>query len=90
MRGKWLGLWAPAGVLLAALGCSTQSVYVPPPSTDEVHLPPDGDPRFYKPTEYPENTLNQPPTKKSLGNPQGAPPSLRPGGMGGAGMGGPM
>ena len=89
MRGKKLGSFGPAAVLLAALGCSSSHVYVPPPSTDEVHLPPENDPRFSRPYEYPQNTLNQPPVKKNFGGPPGMGGGPHAGGgMGGPGMGG--
>jgi hypothetical protein len=89
MRGTKLGSIGSAAVLLAALGCSSPPAFVPSPPTDEVRLPPENDPRFSRPTEYPAETLNQPPVKKNYGGAPGMAGGPRGIGAGAsAGMGG--
>src|SRR5262245_46428356 len=75
-----LGVLGPGLLWLALLGCNTTPAVVNAPPPDEYRLPPEDDPRFSQPPNYPRDVLNQGPTKKNYGGPG-------PGGMGGPGGG---
>src|SRR5581483_4466464 len=86
-RLRWLG-----GVLLLTAGCwTTEPSLKPPPQPERYATPPQDDPRFSRPIQYPKETLNQPPAKKSsnLQNSAGGGPKFGSGspGMAGAPMG---
>src|SRR5690348_3760450 len=101
LRWYRLRCWLSSALLVAA-GCHTMQPDLRPPKHREIlRLPPDAEARFDKPITFPENTLNQAPTKGKVAiadpNGQGAVPSrfnmggmpgMGGGGMGGGGMGG--
>src|SRR5438105_15275886 len=74
---------------LALVGCTSQTKFHEGPSTDVFHLPPENDPHFTQPPEYPKDTLNQGIPKRSFGG-MGGGPGGGMGPMGGARAGGGM
>jgi hypothetical protein len=59
MRGTRAGLGWLSGLLLCAAGCfTTEPSLKPPPHPEELAVPPQDDPRFSAPVEYPKGTLN--------------------------------
>ena len=86
-RMRWLGV-----LLLGLSGCwTTQPELKPPKQPEKIAVPPQDDPRFSQPIQYPKGTLNQEPVKKSIktndpNNPNGGAPSRFGPGM----AGGPM
>jgi hypothetical protein len=80
----WLGLGLIAGLGLG--GCSWANKEVrPPPPPEEFKAPPESDPRYGNPQEYPKDTLDQADPAKTAGG--GG--SKKMGGMGGMGGGPP-
>jgi hypothetical protein len=76
--------WRAAGMVLtaaAALGCSAPGPNLRTPQPEQITVPPEDDPRYSRPLEYPKELLNRPPVKPS--NPSGASP-VRGGPSGGA------
>ena len=63
----WLGLGLVAGLGLGGCSWSTKEVR-PPPPPEEFRAPPETDPRYGNPQEYPKETLDQDdPAKKATG-----------------------
>ena len=61
-RMRWLGV-----LVLAISGCwTTQPELKPPKQPETIAVPPQDDPRFSQPIQYPKGTLNQEPAKKSI------------------------
>ena len=70
-----LGLGLMAGLGLG--GCSWSHKEVrPEPPPEEFNAPPANDPRYESPQEYPKDTLDQDPLKKSKDSSKGLPGSL--------------
>ena len=69
----WMGLGLLAGLGLA--GCTwTQKEVRPPPPPEEFKAPPENDPRYANPHEYPKETLDQDPLlKKAKDSAKGMP-----------------
>jgi hypothetical protein len=70
------------------LGCADRDAHLRPPKhPEEYTVPPEDDPRFAQPTNYPKSTLFQDMIHKPEGEP-GAPggAGMRAGGMGGPGI----
>src|SRR5262249_55591431 len=97
-----LRCWLSSALLVAA-GChNTQADLRPPKQREVLRLPPETEARFDKPPAFPENTLNQAPSKSKVaiadptnpnagGTPQRFNMGSPGGGMGGmGGMGGGM
>lgn len=85
--GIW-GKWGWLGILAVTMtGCARNELNLKPPPRPEVFAtPPVEDARFSKPIQYPQDTLNLPPLKKS--SPQGGPGGAGGGPrFGGQGMG---
>ena len=73
------------GLLLAGLalvGCKAPGPDLKTPAPEQFILPPEDDPRYSRPLEYPKELLNKPPAKST--NPNGMP-----GFKGGPSVGGP-
>jgi hypothetical protein len=90
MDRTWLHVFGLGALGLSLLGCAPTR-HLEGPSTDEFRLPPENDPTFSRPAEYPKDVLNQGPVKKNYGGPSGGmggPGGPKPGGGGpGGGMG---
>jgi len=67
MRTGKLCLWLLAG--LAVAGCRAPGPVLKTPTPEEFTVPPDDDPRYSRPLEYPKELLNKPPVKPA--NPNG-------------------
>lgn len=72
--------WA-AGLGLLVVGCSAPGPQLRTPHPEQIAVPPEGDPRYSKPLEYPKELLNKPPVKSTT------PTGIQ--GMRGGGPGGP-
>lgn len=94
MRTRWITLGVCVAAWAGASGCLTTQPDLKPDIPAEYVLPPENDPRFSMPHNYPKETLNTGPVKRftSPGGPGGGPmggPRGGPGRMGGSGgMGG--
>jgi hypothetical protein len=66
MRDRWRWLVA---LVLAVAGCRTPAPDLkPPPQKEEYNIPPENDPRYDKPYDYPKDSdPNNPMRKSSLG-----------------------
>jgi hypothetical protein len=60
-------IWTAFG--LALTGCKAPGPNLRTPTPEVFTIPPDDDPRYSKPLEYPKELLNRPPVKPS--NPTG-------------------
>ena len=90
MRRTWTSWAVLLSLLLALAGCDTLERHkVKPPKHEELYtVPPETDPKWDRPLEYPKGTLNQDSIKKRLEQDKEA---AKPGGPGGGpkmGMGG--
>lgn len=89
MRKSCGGMWVLAIVLLASTGCKTQTIITRPPLQEVYALPPQDDPRFSSPPQYPKDSLNQGNVKKRSNQPNLPPAgSLRSPSQGMGGMSG--
>lgn len=92
MRRMWMGLRLLAAALVATAGCASNQPDIRPPKTpDALRTPPEDDPRFSQPPEYPAGTLNRDVLLKGSVNPDGlatpgGSPTMRPGGLPRPGM----
>jgi hypothetical protein len=75
----FLGLGLLAGLGMAGCSWSNKEVRVPPPP-EEFKAPPESDPRYGNPLEYPKETLDQDATQKAKDTSKGTPGQM--GGMG--------
>lgn len=88
MRKMGIGLGCFGAFLLALLGCTpTESRIQPPPLQEEYRLPPDDDPRFAKPPEFPKEARKD--FLKKATEPPTLPPAFKGQGPGGPRLGGP-
>ncbi|MFL5328437.1 MAG: hypothetical protein ACJ8C4_05940 [Gemmataceae bacterium] len=79
-----------AAVLLGlVVGCAAAKPNLKTPQPEQFTPPPDDDPRFSKPFEYPKDLLNKPPVKPSTPGMPGVGGKGPSGGMGGGGGGMP-
>jgi hypothetical protein len=72
--------WAGWGLLV--VGCSAPGPQLRTPQPEQIAVPPEDDPRYSKPLEYPKELLNKPPVKPTT--PTGV-QGMRGGGPGGPG-----
>lgn len=74
------------GTILLA-GCATQGPTLKTPVAEQIVMPPEDDPRYSRPVEYPKEMLNKAPIKPTAPG-AGGPGGSRGGGsmMGGGGM----
>jgi hypothetical protein len=88
MRRVGAGIRWASSLLLTLTGCyTTHHIAVKPPvHEEEYNLPPEGDPRYKNPPQFPKDTLNQP--KKKETNDKDMGPSSGSNGMRSPGMGG--
>jgi hypothetical protein len=75
----------PLATLLGALGCHSDANLRPPKQPEAFNLPPETDPKFSQPIEYPKQYLFQDSIHKADDGPAGVPGA---GGMRGPGVGG--
>jgi hypothetical protein len=75
----------PLATLLGALGCQSDANLRPPKQPEAFNLPPENDPKFSQPTEYPRQLLFQDSIHNADQGPTGVPGA---GGMRGPGVGG--
>lgn len=78
-RAKYTGLLC---VGLVLIGCKAPGPDLKTPTAEQFKLPPDDDPRYSRPIEYPKELLNKAPVKPT--NPNNMPgfkggPSMGPG-----------
>jgi hypothetical protein len=77
--------WSAYVLLGLVVGCATARPDLKTPMPEQFSPPPDDDPRYSKPFEYPKELLNRPPVKSSGagGMPgKGIGPQVGGGGMG--------
>ena len=68
----FLGLGLLAGLGLGGCSWSTKEVR-PPPPPEEFKAPPENDPRYGNPVEYPKDSLEQDPMQKAKDGLKGLP-----------------
>jgi hypothetical protein len=90
MARSWGNFAALCALVLSLVGCYTNDrvKLVPPKHVEEYTTPPQDDPRFSKPIEFPKNLLNKDDSHKKDKDddkPGGGMPGMHGGGMGGPG-----
>jgi len=85
MARSWGNLAALGALVLSLVGCYTNDrvKLTPPKHVEEYTIPPEDDPRFSKPIEFPKNLLNKNDSPKNKDDDKQNMPGMHGGGMGG-------